>query len=415
MTDVLIIGAGISGLTAAKHLQARGLDVKILEATDRVGGRIKTDSVNGFLLDRGFQVLLTSYPEIHKELDIKALNLKKFLPGAVIFNEKGKKYEFGDPLRNPSAIISTLRAKIGNWNDKLNMLALRQQLKSVELDSVFQRPPATTRDIFKVYGFSDKMIQEFFQPFMSGVFLDSQLNTSRKMFDYTFKLFSEGYASVPELGMEEIPKQIANKLLPNSILFQKKVESIDKTFVTTDSNERFEAKRILIATEATGIARLHSLDIKTAHQSTICLYFTSNVTPQSRPILMLNNAPQRLVNHIAVMSEVSTAYAPKGKSLISVSMVGLPEGSDEELINQAKKELYCLFGRSVQYWDFLKIYRIRYALPDQKTVTNEVTEKDVRINKNLYICGDHLLNGSTNASLLVGRKTAEFIAASLEK
>ena len=216
--DVLIIGAGLTGLSAARHLYRQNFSVKVLEATDRVGGRVKTDRVDGYLLDRGFQVLLTQYPETKEWLDYDALDLKPFAPGATILNEQGI-HQVMDPFRVPTAAFKTLAAPVGSLADKLRMLWLKNRLKGMTLEDIFAQPEITTLSAIQKYGFSERMLRNFFQPFIAGIFLENGLITSRREFDFVFKMFSEGDTAVPAQGMEEIPRQLVAQIPPDAVLF----------------------------------------------------------------------------------------------------------------------------------------------------------------------------------------------------
>ena len=207
-TDVLIVGAGISGLTAAKLLQQAGRTVKIIEADDDIGGRVRTDYINGFQLDRGFQVLLTAYPEAKAILDYKALDLRYFDPGAILFNEDGFT-EVSDPLRQPSKLWTTITSPAGSLGDKFRMLGLKLQLKGKSISEIFKEEPVKTIEYLKLFGFSEKMVSNFFKPFFGGVFLEDELSTPSTMFAYLFKMFAEGGTVLPARGMGMIPKQLA--------------------------------------------------------------------------------------------------------------------------------------------------------------------------------------------------------------
>ncbi|NJL74400.1 MAG: NAD(P)/FAD-dependent oxidoreductase [Saprospiraceae bacterium] len=163
--DVLIIGGGVAGLTAAIYLTRQGKTVTVLEATDRVGGRVKTDLVEGYRLDHGFQVFLTSYPEAKALLDYPALDLRYFLPGALLMGEGTNFKLVGDPLRWFASTWRTLFDSIGTWQDKFKVLQLRQNLRSKSVETIFQQPEITTAVALKDYGFSDAMIASFFDLF----------------------------------------------------------------------------------------------------------------------------------------------------------------------------------------------------------------------------------------------------------
>ena len=195
-----IIGAGISGLIAAQILENHGYHPTIIEASATVGGRVKSDLVDGYTLDHGFQVLLTSYPATKKYLDYKALDLQKLLPGATIFKH-GKAQTIGDPLRNISLLFPTLRSSIGTFSDKLKILKLNTLLKKKKITAIFKTEEKTTLQYLKDFGFSDEIIKDFFTPFFSGIFLETELETSSRMFEFVYKMFGDGLAVIPKEGM----------------------------------------------------------------------------------------------------------------------------------------------------------------------------------------------------------------------
>ncbi len=406
---ITIIGAGISGLTAAVYLHRSGFDVKIIESSEKAGGRLKTDIINGFRLDHGFQVLLTEYPETKFLLDYEKLNLKRFLPGATVLYDGGQ-FQIADPFRRPSAIFSTLFAPVGSLKDKINTFFLKNKLVKISVVDIFGQPEIETNLQLKKYGFSQKMIDRFYKPFFSGIFLENDLKTSSNMFDFVMKMFSEGDAAVPELGMEEIPKQLVSILPKNSILYNVKVSKIENDKIICENGQVFEAQKIIIATEATSFAGDFIPKGKQNFQQVTNVYFESNVAPTKKAVVILNASKnKKWVNNLTVMSNVSSKYAPDGKKLISVSYNGIPDIDDETLAQNIKTELEIWYGNQVQDWKLLKVYRIKYALPNQNHVKNKLDDSDLQINKNLFICGDHLLNGSINAAMKSGRLVAELI------
>ncbi|MFE3870415.1 NAD(P)/FAD-dependent oxidoreductase [Flavobacterium sp. ZS1P70] len=407
--DVIIVGGGLAGLSAAVYLHRQGRKVLVLEASERAGGRIKTDSHDGFLLDRGFQVLLTAYPETKALLNYNALNLKKMLPGATVLYDGGS-FEIADPLRRPSAALATLFAPVGTLKDKLNTLWLKNKLQKLTIKEIFEQPEQTTSKQLEDYGFSPKMIQRFYAPFLSGIFLENELNTSRRMFDFVMKMFSDGDVAVPALGMEEIPKQLVAMLPEGSIQYNTKVVSIDGNTVTTADGNVVETNQILLATTANNLTQQFFPKQKmTSHQVTN-IYFVANETPTKKAVVILNaSTKKKWVNNLTVMSNVSNAYAPKGKVLISVSYNGITTVDDATLAENIKQELKQWYGQKVTSWKMLKAYRIEYALPSQESVRNEIDASEIKISDSLFICGDHLLNGSINAALKTGRLAAELM------
>ncbi len=406
---ITIIGAGIAGLSAGVYLYRKGFDVQILEASDRAGGRIKTDLLDGFRLDHGFQVLLTAYPEAQALLDYKKLNLKNFLPGATVLYDGGH-FDIADPFRRPSATFSTLFAPVGSLKDKINTLFLKVKLLKKSVSSIFLQPQQSTYQQLIDYGFSEKMIERFYRPFFSGIFLENNLETPNRMFDFVMKMFSEGDAAIPALGMEEIPKQLVSILPPKSIIYNTKVVDIAENKVVTESGKIYKADKIIIATEAIAFAKAYINENQTEAQSVTNVYFEAQTAPTNKAIVVLNASKSRKwVNNVTVLTNLSVEYAPKGKVLISVSSNGIAEIEDFLLVESIKTELKPWFGEQVDQWKMIKTYRIKYGLPKLPILKNEAGNEAFKLGPNLYICGDHLLNGSINAAMASGRIVAEMI------
>ena len=412
MKDVIIIGGGLSGLTAANYLHRQGLSIQVLEASDRVGGRVKTEEKNGFLLDRGFQVFATAYPEARALLDYEKLDLRSFRPGAVLLQEDGSRGRIGDPLRDWSSFIPTLMSKAGSWSSKLKILGLSRRLQRRSLLEIFSAKEQPTMEVLQQeYGFGQEMISRFFQPFYSGIFLEKELKTSRRMFDFVFKMFAEGDVAVPNTGMEAIPRQLAANLPGDAVKTHCRVERIEGNQVFTADGATFEGRAILLATEATGLVRQYAPKTKQAYTSTTHLHFTAPVPPIRLPLIALNTLPDGLVNSVVVMSQVAEGYAPAGQHLISVSIVGKTGKSGKVLEEIVKEELRLWFGATVSDWQMLDERVIDYALPAQQHVRHDLDPAELRLSEHLYQCGDHLLNGSINGAMRCGRLAAETIVA----
>ena len=323
MAETIIIGAGLAGLTAANYLHQKGHDFLLLEASDEVGGRVRTTEKEGFLLDHGFQVLATAYPEARALLDYKQLNLQPFMPGAMLLQPDGTRDRIGDPLRDWSSLLPTLFAKSGSLYSKLSILKLRNRLKELSVAAIFQQPEMTTGEaLSKEYGFDSRMVSQFFKPFYSGIFLEKELATSRRMFDFVFKMFAEGAVAVPDKGMQQIPLQLASNLPESSVRLNCRVQEVKGKQVLLENGETLEADNIVLATEATGIVRHYMPLTNTEYQSTTHVHFTTNHSPIRQAIIGLNTRAGDMVNSITPMSQVAPGYAPSGKTLLSVSIVG---------------------------------------------------------------------------------------------
>lgn len=404
---MLIIGAGLSGLAAARTLKAAGKSIKILEAADGIGGRVRTDMIGGFQLDRGFQVLLTAYPETKRFLDYKLLNLHHFKPGAMILNDQGKTV-IGDPLRDPSALISTLLSPAGNLADKFRMLALKLKLSATSIDRIFSQEETSTADYLLRAGFSKTMMSQFFKPFMTGIFLEDKLSTSSRMFEFVFKMFSEGNTSLPAKGMGAIPAQLATGIEKRELVLNEKVIHIDGTHVMAESGKEYYARQVLLATDAPGLPSPFQQTPADGH-SVLNLYFTASFPPFLKPLIALNARAGKTFNSIAVMDQIAPAYSANGRSLLSISVIGkFTEKQQQALRVSVQKELQIWFPEAGS-WNYLKTYSIPYALPDDDRVNNGSDLPAFRLTETLFICGDHLLNGSINASLRSGRLAAEYM------
>jgi len=410
--DAIVIGAGISGLTATIHLQNEGLNTLLIEASDRVGGRVKTDNLNGFKLDRGFQVLLTAYPEAQKILDYKALKLKNFYPGSKIYYA-GKTYTMADPRRKLVDSMRTFSVPFINFGDKLKVLALRNRTKRLSVEDVFTQEETSTLEYLSEWNFSKSMMQSFFKPFLGGIFLEDDLTTSSRMFEFVFKMFSSGYASLPEEGIEAIPRQLAAKIKPESILLNTPVKMIDQGRVILEDGRELNTSSILLATDAqTTASLLPQHPIETESNSVRCLYFSAPKAPFKEPALLLNGSGHGWINNIAIPTNLHKKQAPDGRALISITVVkeGMPLDATD-LYTSVRRELKDWFGEEVvEEWTHLKTYEILNALPRKKTLTISKDNNIKAIEKGVFLCGDFTQDPSLNGAMRSGRQAANAIS-----
>ncbi|NNK86550.1 MAG: NAD(P)-binding protein, partial [Desulfobacterales bacterium] len=293
-TEVIIIGAGISGLSCANNLMNAGIHFLMLEADQKVGGRIKSDFFDGFILDHGFQVLQTAYPEARQQLNYERLDLKPFSPGVAIRLEKGLVY-ISDPVRRPQEFWRTLAAPIGTTIDKLRVLALYAGNRIKGTDGIFESPDISTIDFLRSYGFSQGMIERFFRPFFAGACLDPQIKTSSRVFRYLFDIFASGDAALPANGMGAIPLQLSKGIPPDQIRFNAKVESINKNGAVLTTGQNIVGKTIVIATEGPETGRLLKMPVAPSSRGEKCLYYSAKTPPISKPFLVLNGQRKGLI------------------------------------------------------------------------------------------------------------------------
>ena len=411
-TDVIVVGAGMAGLSCALTLQSAGLDVVVLEAGDRCGGRVQSDRLDGYILDRGFQIYLTAYPEGKRFLDYDKLNFKKFYPGAIV-RKDGRFHRVADPLRSPKDIFATLTSPLGKPADKVKVACLQKQLQMESIEDIFDKPECTTYEVLRREGFSRQMIDDFFKPFLGVIFLERDLKTSSHVFEFVFKMLALGDNVLPEQGMQAIPDQLAARLKDGTIEYGQKVEAVKDGSVVLASGKKRSAKVIVLATEQTTALKLLHKEIQANYCSQTSLYFSSDEAPLKEPCLVLNGDGDGYVNNVVVLSNVSPAYAPPGKALTVVSCVGDPPVGDAELENLIRQEMEEWFGASVKGWKHLRTYRVRYSLPAQSPTARNSTFRSYQADENLYLCGDYLETGSINGALKSGRTVASKILSEI--
>lgn len=405
-SSILIIGAGAAGLSCARHLQQRGIASTILEASDGVGGRARTDRVEGFTLDRGFQIFLTSYPEAQRLLDYEALDLKSFVSGAMIRLNEGF-----TTLANPfegGSVWEALRAPVGSLDDKMRLLRLIWQVEDESDEGFFRQPDLSTLAYLQEFGYSGRMIARFFQPFFGGVFLEADsLETSSNFFRFVFKHFYKGQATLPAAGIGAIPAQLQAALPPGTVQTGVRVRHVENNRVTLDSGETLTADAVVLAVDAAAAERLLGTPSVRAFHTTTCTYFAAPRSPLREKILVLNPNRQSVVHNLCVPSDVAPGYAPEGQALVSVSTQGLETVDARRLAEKIKHELLDWYGPDVKTWRHLRSYHLPEALPQFGPGAGLHA---LKLGERLYQCGDQTAYPSLNAALGTGRKVAELIS-----
>jgi phytoene dehydrogenase-like protein len=404
--SVIIVGAGIAGLCCARRLQEAGADYTVVEASDAVGGRMRSDRLDGFVLDRGFQVLLTAYPECRAVLDYDALELQAFDPGTLI-RRGGKFHRLADPWRRPTKALGSLFSAAGTLGDKWGVARLRSGLRQKSIEEIFASPERSTLEELEDQGFSPRIIESFFRPFLGGVFLDRELATTSRMFEFVFKMFAEGEAALPSGGIQAIPESVAAGLRPGSVRLGAPVEQVDPGSCLLAGGERLEAEHVVVATDGTEATRLGR---GTAPQwrGTVCFYFDAPEPPLREPVLVLAGEGAGPVNNLCVVTNVAPATAPAGRTLVSVSTVGLTDEDEGELERAVRGQLRDWFGAAVERWRLIRAYRIGRALPALPAGALDAARGRTGFGGTV-VCGDHTFHGSIHGAMLSGRRAAESI------
>lgn len=404
-----IIGAGISSLVAAQTLEKAGFSPTVIESTESLGGRVKTDLVEGYQLDHGFQVLLTSYPAAQKFLDYEALQLQKFLPGAAIFTD-GKENQIGDPLRDFSLLFPTVFSSLIPLSDKIKILQLNLKLKAKSISDIFDEKEKTTLQYLKDLGFSDQVITQFFKPFFSGIFLETRLETSSRMFEFVYKMFGTGNAALPKAGIQAIPNQLAEKLKTTKILFNTKVNSVQNGSITLEDGQLIESDFTIIATDAGQL--LPNFKRETLNwKSCVTLYFETEKRVITKPLIGLLPKEKNLINNIFYHTSLETSIQSQ-KELLSVTVVDNQNIKDQELIDKVQSELKEHFN--IEVMRLIKQYEIPQALPDLQNIKYSLTTAETRYSDQIFLAGDTLVNGSLNAAMLSGESAALAVIEGLQ-
>lgn len=406
--QVVVVGAGLSGLAAAITLTEAGHEVTVLEASDGIGGRVRSDVVDGYTLDRGFQILLTDYPMLPTYLDLDSLDLRRFLPGALIQTESGLQ-RLGDPFRRPEDLWTSATSSVATAKDKYLLLKWRREVTKLTAAELWKKGEVTSGTRLADLGFSTGFIHDFLGPLFAGITLDPELRVTSRMMEFVFAMLSNGFGAVPASGMGAIPKAMASQL-SSSVRLNARVVSVDGRTVSTEGGEQFSCDAVVVATDQDAAAELAGT-VSLGWNSVTTRWFSAAEAPFDDPLLMLGAGTSSPVNSVAVMSNVSPSYAPVGRSVIAVSTPGAGPGGSGTAEADVRTQLQQWFGGAVSGWDLLRTDVIEKAQP--VVLPGEFVPAQIKTDDGMYMAGDHRMNASINGALQSGQRAAKAVIKDL--
>jgi phytoene dehydrogenase-like protein len=403
VTDVVIVGAGMAGLTCAQDLTRAGVECRVLEASDGVGGRVRTDAIDGFLLDRGFQILLTAYPQVRLRLDLDALGVAQFEPGALI-RMAGRLHRVSDPRRRPLQLPRTLASPIASVTDKARAARLLIDVCTHPVPELLRRPDRTTAARLERAGFSATFIEAFWRPLFAGIQLDPDLEVSSRRFETILRMLAVGATGLPRQGIGAIPLQIAASLPEGTVSLGVRVAQTLASGVVTDAGERVDARAVVVATDGpTAHELLGERVADPGSRPVACCWYATPRPPVRGPFLMLDGEASGPAKNVVVISEVQPTYAPAGTSLIAAAVPGAP-ALDPTIAARVGEQLARWFGSSAGDWRHLRTDVIAHGQPDQRPPLHP--RQSVALGDGLFVCGDHRDTASLQGAMFSGQRTA---------
>lgn len=403
--DVLVVGGGLAGLACARDLAGNGFDVRVLEASDGVGGRMRSDPHEGFVIDRGFQVFNTSYPQVRRRFPLRDLLLRPFTPGVLVHTPDGP-LRFSDPTRGPRQLGDLRPGRLAGTRDLIALAVLSGRDMLAPVRSLKRGEDRATRTTLASAGFSEEFVERFFRPFLSGVFLEDQLETSGKVFHLVWRSMLRGTLCLPGAGIGAVPRLLADGLPPDTVRLDTPVARLTDDGVELDSGSELAARAVVVATGPGPAGRLlPGLDLP-AYRVVTTYYHAAPRTPLAEATLMTDTR-RRFLN-TCVLSEVVPGYAPPGMSLIATSVLGPDQEGQEVWLRDALAEAY---GTDTAGWELLTVRTIPDALPAMPPP--QPLTRTSRVPGGHYVCGDHRTTGSVQGALASGARAAREVARDL--
>lgn len=405
--DTLVVGAGLAGIVCALDLSRAGLRVQLLEASDAVGGRMRTDRKDGFLLDRGFQVFNTAYPQAKKRLVLRNLRLRPFTPGFLARTLAGQ-VRIEDPTRRQGGVASLLPGRVLPARDLAALAALTARDTLLPAGTLKRGPDRTTAAALVRAGISPRTIEDLLKPFLSGVFLEDELTTSARFFHLVLRSMVRGTLCLPADGIGAVPAQLAAGLPDGTLRLGTPVAALTDTGVLLEDGSERPASTVVVATDGPAAARLlPGLPVPDGRTVTT-YYHAADTSPLAEPTLVVDSGPAVL--NTCVLTEVTPTYAPPGVSLVSTSVLHGDRPGRETAVRGRLAELY---GTDTSAWTPVATYTVKDALPAM--VPPWPLSRTTRFAPDRYVCGDHRATGSVQGAMASGTRAAREVLADLAR
>ncbi len=401
--DVVVVGAGLAGLAAALHLSAAGREVTVLEAAGGVGGRVRTDHADGYLLDRGFQIYDTAYPESARVLDHAALDLQAFPNGAML-RLSGRFHRLVDPRQDPLGGVRSAAVPFGSLADKAALARLLLRVLRTDGQRLLDRPETTAYEAFRTAGLSDRVIDQLLRPFLSGVLLEDELQTSSRFVELALRSFARGRQTLPSAGMRAIPAQLAARL-PTLVRLRQTVAQVAGTTLRVEDGEALQAEAVVIATDAwTATRLLPELGTAPAPRRVTTSYYAAPSSPSGGDgLIRIDGNRGGLLSNVLTLTDRAPSYGPTPLVSASTLSAGVPEPA-------VRAELRSWFGPEVDDWRHLRTYDVERALPAAPPPRGRLRDP-VRVAAQQYVCGDWRDSPSIQGAMVSGRRAAQALLA----
>ena len=395
--EVVVVGAGLAGLSVATRLVAAGRDVHVVDAAAAPGGRLSTTRIDGFLVDRGFQVLNTGYPRV-ADLDLPALDLGFFWTGAVL-RVDGRAHRVVDPRRHPTAVVDTLRAPLGGPLRDAALGAFSARAGYLPVPRLLSAPERSAEESLRRAGVGEQALEAFLRPFLAGVLLEDALETSSRYLDLVWRSFVRGRVGLPAAGMQSIGSQLAARLPAGRLHLGIGVTAVDGGSVRTEAGSTV-ADAVVVATDPdTAAALVPGLEAAAPRQVTTHLHVLP-ASPWPSPLIVLGQPGGQLVNTV-VVSDAQPAYSPDGRALVASSTLAPTREAD------VRAETARAHDVAETDLDHLTSVTVTGAQPAATPPLQH--RRPVDLGGGLFVCGDHRDTPSIQGAMASGARTARAV------